>query len=226
MYKNYYIIAVYYKDMEQLLYERPREKIQYRGVKTLSLSELTQVIIGSGTAQVSGARLARKISRELEKGDVSYAKLTTLKGVGAARASQLLAAIELGRRLSSMAPVPPKDNEVWQLYLQQAQAGIGNGVTCFWFDGSRIFMDYKQYKQYATEHYSVLVKRILADALAASAHVILVYYPSKSIALQPSASEMGFVRQLYDTARYFQITVDEVCGINKKEWARWKKQVI
>lgn len=85
---------------------------------------------------------------------------------------------------------------------------------------------YKLYRSHATEHYPVLVRRMLVDALAVSAHNVLVFYPSKSAQLRPSIYEMGFVRQLYDMARYFQVGVDEVCGINRKEWVGWKKEVI
>lgn len=212
--------------MEQITYERPREKIQHRGVKFLTLPELIQVVIGSGTAQVSGARLARRVSRSLEEGPVSYAQLITMNGVGRAKASQLLAAIELGRRMHMKGSDVARHLEVKELYLAQARSHGANAVTCYWFDGSRALLDYKLYRPHPTEHYSLLVKRILVDALAVSAHSVLVFYPSKNAQLRPSTYEMGFVRQLYDTARYFQIGIEEVCGINRKEWVRWKKEVV
>lgn len=85
--------------MGDVVYELPREKLQSQGVKHLLLPELLQVIIGSGNAHSSGARLARRIADLFAKNSVTYTSLIKVDGIGHARASQVLAAIELGRRV-------------------------------------------------------------------------------------------------------------------------------
>lgn len=85
--------------MGQFLYERPREKLRNRGVASLGLVELLQLIVGSGSAQLSGARVAREIECVLKGGPVSYDVLVSIRGVGDAKACQILAALEIGGRI-------------------------------------------------------------------------------------------------------------------------------
>ncbi len=79
---------------------RPREKIMHRGVETLSLEELFTVILGSGSTKLPVEHLAKKISQTfLDLNKVELSDLLSIKGVGLAKASQILAAIELVERL-------------------------------------------------------------------------------------------------------------------------------
>lgn len=84
--------------MEHELYQRPREKLKSRGVETLSMVELIQAILGSGGPRASGARIAREAAPLLEKGGVSFDQLCAIKGIGNAKACQLLAVQEFAVR--------------------------------------------------------------------------------------------------------------------------------
>jgi len=82
--------------------ERPREKLLARGVAALSDAELLAIFLGSGLP----GRDAVQTARELLHGhgplrallDRSAPQLAKLPGLGPARACQLSAALELGRR--------------------------------------------------------------------------------------------------------------------------------
>ncbi len=83
--------------------ERPRERLALRGVAGLSSAELIALLWGSGSRGRSAVDLA---SEALARHDgltglarATDAELETLPGVGAAKAAQLTAAFELGRRL-------------------------------------------------------------------------------------------------------------------------------
>lgn len=85
--------------MEFREYERPREKVISSGVSTLSTVELLQLVIGPGGARATGAKLANKVEALLNSGLASFDELTKINGLGTAKACQILAAIELARRL-------------------------------------------------------------------------------------------------------------------------------
>jgi DNA repair protein RadC len=83
--------------------ERPRERLAARGVAGLSAAELIGLVWGSGGRGHSAIDLAHEA---LERYDgltglarATEPELDSLPGVGAARAAQLTAAFELGRRL-------------------------------------------------------------------------------------------------------------------------------
>lgn len=85
--------------MEHEPYQRPREKMKSRGVEALSTVELIQAILGSGGPHASGARIARDVAPLLEKGDARFDQLRAIKGVGNAKACQLLAVQEFSTRM-------------------------------------------------------------------------------------------------------------------------------
>ncbi|WP_028561858.1 RadC family protein [Paenibacillus pinihumi] len=84
--------------------ERPRERMVQSGAQALSHAELLAILLRTGTKQESAVHLAARILRECGSlhnlVDMSLEELTQIKGIGTAKALQLKAGIELGRRLS------------------------------------------------------------------------------------------------------------------------------
>lgn len=85
--------------------ERPREKILQNGVEILSNSELLAVILQSGSKDESALVLGQRVIGILDHGlqDLSQTtveELIQLKGIGPAKACQILSAMELGRRIA------------------------------------------------------------------------------------------------------------------------------
>ncbi|MAT39481.1 MAG: hypothetical protein CL946_07740 [Ectothiorhodospiraceae bacterium] len=87
--------------------ERPREKMIARGAEALSDAELLAILINSGTGKKSALDVARDLIhryqnvRELSRRTVK--DLTSQEGIGPARAINILAAFELGRRSAAIA---------------------------------------------------------------------------------------------------------------------------
>jgi DNA repair protein RadC len=81
-------------------HDRPREKLIARGAAALSDKELIAVLLGTGTTQIDVMYLAAEIARIVdEKGlDVTAQDLMYFEGIGQAKASLVLAAIEFARR--------------------------------------------------------------------------------------------------------------------------------
>jgi len=83
--------------------ERPREKLLNRGPRALSDAELLAILIRAGTGKYTALDLARKMltqERNLRAiGAKTAQELMRMKGVGEAKAVEMLAAFEIGRRL-------------------------------------------------------------------------------------------------------------------------------
>ena len=88
--------------------ERPRERLVKFGEQALSAQELLQLILGRGVAGESVAITAQKLLSHfgsLQKlSEASIEELSSIKGIGLAKAAQIRAAFEIGRRLSTQAP--------------------------------------------------------------------------------------------------------------------------
>ena len=83
--------------------DRPRERLIRQGADSLSNQELIAILLRTGTKQESVLVLANRILSSFDKiQDLKHAtieEMMQVKGVGQAKAVQLLAAAELGKRL-------------------------------------------------------------------------------------------------------------------------------
>ncbi|MCU4156509.1 DNA repair protein RadC [Carboxylicivirga sp. A043] len=89
---------------EWALEDRPREKLLYKGLASLSDAELLAILIGSGSAKESAVELSKKILRDCQNNLNTLGKKTvndlklSYHGVGDAKAISIVASLELGRR--------------------------------------------------------------------------------------------------------------------------------
>lgn len=85
------------------LADRPRERLLRQGAASLSNQELVAILLRTGTRQESVLVLANRILSSFDKiqdmKDATIEEYTQVKGVGQAKAVQLLAAAELGKRI-------------------------------------------------------------------------------------------------------------------------------
>ncbi len=85
--------------------ERPREKMYQYGPSALSTEELLAIIIRTGHGENSALDLARRVVGLNQRGltaltDVSIDDLMEINGIGQCKAAQILATIEIGKRIS------------------------------------------------------------------------------------------------------------------------------
>lgn len=88
--------------------DRPRERLVRQGAATLSNQELIAILLRTGTKEESVLHLANRVlsffDQIQELKNATIEEMMSVKGIGQAKAVQLLAAVELGRRLSQKHP--------------------------------------------------------------------------------------------------------------------------
>lgn len=93
--------------------ERPREKMIQNGPHTLSNAELLAILIRTGTRDFSALDLGNRILSLSEDGirhlcDCSVEDLAVVNGIGPSKACQILAGVELGRRMARARIMNPR----------------------------------------------------------------------------------------------------------------------
>lgn len=88
--------------------DRPRERLIKVGAEVLSTAELLAIILRSGTQGESVLRMAERLLIQFDNlpglARATITEMTAAKGVGEAKATEIKAALELGRRLVASAP--------------------------------------------------------------------------------------------------------------------------
>jgi len=83
--------------------ERPRERLIQDGPQSLSNHELLAIMLRTGSKEESVLQLANRLLTTFEGlrllKDASVDEMMSIKGIGSAKAVQIMAAVELGRRI-------------------------------------------------------------------------------------------------------------------------------
>ena len=90
--------------------EQPRELLKTYGVENLSNSDLLSIILRTGVKDINVREVSLNILKEVGSinnlDNMGVRELSKIKGVGNVKALSILAAIELGKRVSSKSIYP------------------------------------------------------------------------------------------------------------------------
>lgn len=86
--------------------DRPRERLLSDGPDSLSNQELMAILLRTGTKDESVIQLSNRLLRHFDGlrllKDASVEEITQIKGIGQAKAIQIMASLELGRRVGRL----------------------------------------------------------------------------------------------------------------------------
>ena len=195
--------------------ERPREKMISHGVSSLSNAELLAVLIGNGTGGCSAIDLSNRILA-LEpsiSGLSGYQPEEFMKipGIGCAKACSLVAAIELGRRISTT----PRHSAVSFSNPEQAASLFMEEMRCLNKEKFRIAMLNSKNELIMKQDISVggisnssaHPREVFAEAVRKGANGIILVHNHPSGDPTPSAADIAITKQLCEAGQILGIRV-------------------
>lgn len=212
--------------------ERPRERLERYGASTLANAELLAIILRVGTAQENVIELASRLLRQYGGlGGLLAAELPELcaeHGVGLAKATQLKAALELGRRLSVLVPeerpkiTRPDDAvnlvQVEMGYLKQEQLR----VLCL---DTKNFVVAQQVVYQGTVNSSVVrVAEIYKPAITRTCPAIVVIHNHPSGDPTPSPEDIRTTEQLRKAGELLDIELLDHIIVGQHRWVSLKER--
>ena len=178
---------------------RPREKLQARGAEALSDYELLMAIIGSGTQYADVTKLAREVQKLLkEKGsELAYEDLLSIKSLGPAKATNIMAGFELWRRQFEVSERPIIDSpEKAVEQLSDIRDKRQEYFVCLTLDGANRLIA-KRIVTIGTLTASLVHPReVFADAIADRAASIIVAHNHPSGTLTASSADSEVTQRL------------------------------
>ena len=89
-------------------HERPRERLREHGPRYLNNAELVAILLRNGVAGENAISMAMRVIAEFDGlgglARAGYLELSSLRGLSDAKTCEIMAALELGRRIASLAP--------------------------------------------------------------------------------------------------------------------------
>ena len=194
------------KDLAKV--DRPREKLEKYGTGRLSNPELLAVLLGSGIKGLNVLELAKRIVKLVEKTGADKIYLENLlkeKGLGKAKAMQVIAALEFGKRMNSeKKPEILVAEDVWKL-CGDFRGSKKEHFVAFYLDTQSKLIE-RQIISIGTLNASLVHPReVFEPAVALHAASLIVAHNHPSGALDPSADDIAITKRLIDAGKILGI---------------------
>ena len=200
---------------------RPREKLQARGAAALSDYELLMAIIGSGSAHADVTKIARDVRKILgEKGsNLTYEDLLKIKGLGAAKATQLMASFELGRRQFEVSERPIIDSpEKAAEQFADIRDKKQEYFVCLTLDGANRLIAKRVISIGTLTASLVHPREVFAEAITDRAASIVVAHNHPSGNLEPSSADRQVTERLRQAGMILGIEISDHIIITKNSY--------
>lgn len=199
--------------------ERPRERLQQQGARALSDAELLAIALRTGTHHESALDLARRLQTEFgglhALARTSIQEMCRIPGIGPTKASQIQAALELGRRLvlaGDGTRMQIRDASDAALLLMAEIGAEPQENLCV------ILLDTKHYVQRVVRLYegnvnSSLIRpaEVFRDAVKDNAVAIILGHNHPSGDPTPSSDDVAVTRSLIQAGKLLEIrTLDHI----------------
>lgn len=198
--------------------ERPYERLINNGREFLSTDELLAILIKSGYKDSSSKIIATRIISQLksisELKKIKYEDLIKIKGIGQAKACNILAAIELGNRINVQntkeeETIIKKSLDVFELFKGTFDDKEQEYFYCLYLD-NRKKVKKKKLLFIGTINYSVVHPReIFKEAYMVGAVSIIIVRNHPTGNVNPSVQDIETTKKIVQVGRLLGITVDD-----------------
>ncbi|MDP2923457.1 MAG: DNA repair protein RadC [Candidatus Omnitrophota bacterium] len=219
------------KDLPKI--ERPREKLMQYGPERLSNSELLAIILRSGKKGENVVSLANKILKKYKAENLpnlSYGELKDLPGLGPAKACEIIACFELGKRLlkEKHTTLCLKPEDVWK-ELKDIREHKKEHFIIFYLDSRNKEIGREEIKReiisvgslnanlvHPREVFEPAVKNLAAQVILAHNH------PSGN--LEPSEEDLIISKRLIEAGKILGIEVIDHIIVSKGGYFSFKEK--
>jgi DNA repair protein RadC len=196
--------------------DRPRERLAAVGPEALNNAELLAILLRVGVKGENAVRLAERMMRQMGGlpglHRATYQDLRRVKGIGPAKAAQLKAALELGRRISvphlDGRPVIRSAQDAADLLMYHLSAFEQEHLFVILLDTRNRVIGQPLEVYHGSLNTSLIrVGEVFRDAVKANAAGIIVVHNHPSGDPSPSPEDVAVTRALVEAGRLLDVDV-------------------
>ena len=195
--------------------EKPRERLIKYGKESLSNEDLLSIILKTGTKNYSVKTLAKLILKEINNindlKDITINKLINIKGIGKVKAIEILAALELGKRVYYL-----KDNnniklnsigKIFEYFRYMLMYERQENFIAVYLDSTLRLISYKILFKGTLNTSIVHPREIFKHAFLESAYSIVIIHNHPSNEVNPSKQDIELTNKLFEIGSLMGIPI-------------------
>lgn len=199
-------------------HNRPREKLKERGASALTDEELVAAILGRGVEGQDLRTISRSVAKLIRnhRENLTVEHLTAVRGMGLAKAAQILSAFELARRhLIKDAVKVTGAQDVIPLLADIADKKQEHFV-CISLNGAHEVIEKRIVTIGLVDRSQVHPREVYADVISDRAAAVIFAHNHPSGDLKPSNSDLKIHEQLTEAGKILGIRVLDHLIVTKK----------
>jgi DNA repair protein RadC len=212
--------------------ERPRERLTNLGAASLSDAELLAILLRVGVEGESAIQVGRRLLQDmggiagLHRAGID--ELCAQHGVGPAKAAQIKAAIELGRRLTSLSgeerPTIDSPEKAANLVSYEMSALEQEELRVILLDTRNRALRVETVYRGSLNSSQIRVGEIFKAAIRANAAALIVVHNHPSGDPQPSPDDIAVTRAILQSGKLMDIDVLDHLIIGRGKWISLKEK--
>ncbi len=197
--------------------DRPREKLWKNGAEALSSAELVGILVRQGSKHHSAVQVAEDLLSGTEDGlhglEAKHPReFLQIKGIGKANGAEILAALEIARRLRQPRPKGTvirleTIEDVADYFRARYGAGAPEKFVAFFINRQYRLLGEVLVAQGGSNAVVVDPKRVYKEALLHDTRAVIVAHNHPGGGLEPSAEDKKLTEQLQQAGGTFSIHV-------------------
>ena len=204
------------------LSERPRERLLELGARNLSTTELLAILLGTGQGKgkLSAVGLAQYILQQLSQNQedpldilrkISPSELMTIPGIGPAKATTVLAGIELGKRTFQFRPsskaIIDSPNVAAAAFSHDLMWQSQERFAVLLLDTKNSLISTQVITIGIATETLIHPRELFREAIRQSATNIIIAHNHPSGNLEPSVEDLSLTEQLLQSAKIVDIPI-------------------
>jgi DNA repair protein RadC len=212
--------------------DRPRERLTHVGAKALSTAELLAITLRIGYKGTSALRLAEQLLARFDGlpglSRASINELATIKGIGSAKAAEIKAALEMGRRLMAATPAErPKVGspaDAANLLMSEMMLLEQEHLRVILLNTRNEVLGMPTIYQGSLNTSVVRVAELFREAIRANAAALIVAHNHPSGDPSPSPEDISVTRQMVKAGELLDISVLDHIVIGHRRYVSLKER--
>jgi len=211
--------------------ERPRERLLHLGPSVLSTTELLAIQLRAGTKERSALGLAEQVLTHCEGlrgiATATVEDLAKVKGIGPVKAVEIMATVELGKRLVALAPEErpcirgPQD--VANLLMPEMRDLKKEYLKSLLLDSKNRVLKIQTVSIGILDSSLVHPREVFKDAIIASAAALIIAHNHPSGDPAPSPEDKRITQRLYEAGQLIGIDLLDHIVIGDNRWVSLKQ---